>query len=168
MIAGSSGWVASGSRRLGKVGVPAACSCCGVVAGRMALGVLAVVVALGRWERAAALGGELELWCKFLVEGMVFGWAGRRAVGRVLVELDLVGLVLGGSMFSGGICLWWRWWCGRGSLLVVRLEDVVRCMFLLAVDMMALWFRVVLFWMCSFAIRYSNIKDHSQASSDGV
>jgi Holliday junction resolvase len=36
------------------------------------------VAVVGRWERAAAWGGEAVLWCRVLVGGRVFGWVGRR------------------------------------------------------------------------------------------
>jgi hypothetical protein len=74
-----------------------------------------VVVAVRRWERAEALGGEAGLWCKILVGGRVFGWVGcrvwRRVSGNALVELGLIGLVVGVSRSLDGICLEWRCWC---------------------------------------------------------
>jgi len=150
----------SGSRRLGIMGVAGAHSCCGVVAGRT---VLVVVVAVGIWGRAGALGGELELWCTSLVEGMELEWVRRRVVGMVLVDSDLVGSVVDESTFLDGISLRWQWWYGRGLLVVVRLEDAGRCMCLLAVDMMALLLILFFCFGCVLVAMWDwKIKSHAR------
>jgi hypothetical protein len=84
-----------------------------------------VVMAVDRLERVAALAGEVELWCRFLVEGRVWRRVWRRVFEQVLVTLDLVGLVAGGSMSLVGIFLQWRHLCWRGLWRVVELEEVV-------------------------------------------
>jgi hypothetical protein len=99
------------------------------------------VVAVRTWERVEALGEEAGLWCRTLVGGKVFGRVGcrvwRRVFGNVLVELGLIGLVVGVSRSLDGICLEWRCWCWRGLCTVGRLEEVVRRTCLLVVDIEA-------------------------------
>lgn len=97
----------------------------------LAVGIVVMVV--GRWERVVALTGEVELWCRFLVEGRVR----RKVLEQVLIIVDLVGLVAGGSMSLVGNFLRWRHLCWRGLWRVVELEEVVPSMCLLVVGIKA-------------------------------
>jgi len=97
-----------------------------------------VVVAVHTWEQVEASGSEAGLWCRTLVGGRVFGRVGcrvwRRVSGNALVELGLIGLVVGVSRSLDGTCLEWHCWCWRGLCTVGWLEGVVRRMCLLVVD----------------------------------
>jgi hypothetical protein len=125
-------------RRLTRMDVTAVRSCRGGMRRSRVQGLVVgiVVMVVGRWERVVALAGAAVLLCRFLVGGRVW----RRVFEQVLVTLDLVELVAGGSMSWVGISLRWRHLCWRGWWRVVELEEVVPSMCLLAVGIKALCF----------------------------
>ena len=83
-------------RLLTRVDVTAVRSCRGGMRRSRVQGLVVgiVVMVVGRWERVVALAGAAVLLCRFLVGGRVW----RRVFEQVLVTLDLVELVAGGSM----------------------------------------------------------------------
>lgn len=108
------------------MGVEDACSWRGVARRSLVQGSvvgIVVVVVVGRLGQAGALEAAVELRCRSLVGGKV-----RRSV----FELDIVGLVAGGSRSLDGIYLGRRCWCWRGLCRVAWSEEVVLSMCLLA------------------------------------
>ena len=122
-------------RLLTRVDVTAVRSCRGGMRRSRVQGLVVgiVVMVVGRWERVVALAGAAVLLCRFLVGGRVW----RKVFEQVLIILDLVELVAGGSRSSVGISLRWRHLCWRGLWRVVELEEVVPSMCLLVVGIKA-------------------------------
>ena len=122
-------------RRLTRMDVTAVRSCRGGMRRSRVRGLVVgiVVMVVGRWERVEALGEEVGLGCRFHVGGRVW----RKVFEQVLIILDLVELVAGGSRSSVGISLRWRHLCWRGLWRVVELEEVVPSMCLLVVGIKA-------------------------------
>jgi hypothetical protein len=119
-----------------------------------------VVMVVGRWERVEALGEEVGLWCRFLVEGRVW----RKVFEQVLVTLDLVELVADESRSLVGIFLQWRHLCWRGLWRVVGLEEVVPSMCLLAEGIKALCFFYNLYVVLCDVVRGNKRSDQTSSN----